>query len=250
MNKDVLRCGIGVGTILILYMLIVFLIPFKKTPVFWVSFSFTLIAFGIAVISVYIAFIKNSDVRSRFFGFPVARIGIIYGIVQLIVGLLLMGVGPWVPSWIAVLLCAIMLGVVVISLIGTETVVDTIRILDDKQQNNLTFMHSLQLKINQMAGVCDEPSLKKLVDEIRYSDPVSGDSLRDIEAELSVAIDKLQVVVVEGNREVVNQLCGKITGILEERNRLCKMNKHQTIRATQLKRSPVNGKTLRRSTKR
>ena len=99
MKKDTMRGIAGLGVLLILYILIAFLIPFAKTATYWVSFVFTLIAFCVVAASIYIAFVKNPDAKSRFYGFPIARIGIIYGIAQLVAGLLLMALGKWVPVW-------------------------------------------------------------------------------------------------------------------------------------------------------
>ena len=65
MKKDTFRWIIGLGVLLVLYILVAFLIPFVHTATFWVSFVFTLIAFGVVVASFYIAFIQNPDAKSR-----------------------------------------------------------------------------------------------------------------------------------------------------------------------------------------
>ena len=93
-----IRWGIGLGVVLVLYILIAFLIPFAHTATFWVSFLFTLIAFGVVAASIYIAFIKDPDAKSRFYGFPIAKIGVIYGVVQLVTGLVFMALAAWVPG--------------------------------------------------------------------------------------------------------------------------------------------------------
>ena len=72
MKKDAVRGVVVLGVLLVLYILIAFLIPFVHTATFWVSFVFTLIAFGVVAASIYIAFVKNPDAKSRFYGFPIA----------------------------------------------------------------------------------------------------------------------------------------------------------------------------------
>ena len=81
------------SVLLVFYILLAFLIPFVKTAVFWFSFVFTLIAFGVAAYALYTAFLKKPDARSRFYGFPIARIGVLYCGIQLAVGLLFMALG-------------------------------------------------------------------------------------------------------------------------------------------------------------
>ena len=225
MKKDTIRGIAALGILLILYILIVFLIPFVKTTVFWVSFVFTLIAFGVVAVSLYIAFVKNPDAKSRFYGFPIAKIGVIYGAAQLLVGLLFMALGKWAPVWLAVLVYAIALGAAVIGLISADAVREEIQRQDNKLKKDVSFMRNLQSKVNQMATQCAAPELRQFAEDIRYSDPVSSDALTDIEQELAAAVEELQAAVVDGDSESVAQLCRKASATLAERNRLCKLNK-------------------------
>lgn len=229
MKKDTIRWGIGLGVLLVLYILVAFLIPFVHTPTFWVSFVFTLIAFGVVAAAFYIAFIQNPDAKSKFYGFPIAKIGVIYGLVQLIAGILFMALAVYVPMWVVVLVYAIALGAAVIGLISAEAVVEEIRVQDVKLKKDVTLMRGLQSKLNQMASQCDDPeaatAVRKFAEELRYSDPVSSDALAEIEADLSAAVDELQSAVADGDSAAVKQLCRKAAALLAERNRLCKLNK-------------------------
>lgn len=230
MKKDTIRGIAALGILLILYILIAFLIPFVKTAVFWVSFVFTLIAFGVVAASIYIAFIRNPSAKSKFYGFPIAKIGVMYGAAQLVAGLTFMALGLWIPVWAAVLVYAIALGAAVIGLISADAVVEEIHNQDGKLQKNVALMRALQSKLNQMAPQCDDPdaasAVKKFAEELRYSDPVSSDALAEIERDLSAAVDELQSAVIDGDSTAVRQLCRKASAILAERNRLCKLNKH------------------------
>lgn len=230
MKKDTIRGIAALGILLILYILIAFLIPFVKTAVFWVSFVFTLIAFGVVAASIYIAFIRNPEAKSKFYGFPIAKIGVMYGAAQLLAGLTFMALGLWIPVWAAVLVYAILLGAAVIGLISADAVVEEIHNQDGKLQKNVALMRALQSKLNQMAPQCDDPdaasAVKKFAEELRYSDPVSSDALAEIERDLSAAVDELQSAVIDGDSAAVKQLCRKASAILSERNRLCKLNKH------------------------
>lgn len=225
MKKNTIRGAIGLGVLLVLYILVAFLMPFSHTAVFWTSFVFTLIAFGVVAVSVYIAFVRKSDVKSRFYGFPVAKIGVIYGVAQFVLGFVFMALGAWIPVWVAVLVCTIVLGAVVIGLISAEAVVDEINVQDEKLKKNVTFMRDLQSKVNQMASQSDSPVVKHFAEEIRYSDPVSSNALTEIERELSAAVDELQSAIVDGDTENIPILARKASASLAERNRLCKLNK-------------------------
>lgn len=225
MKKDIVRSTICLGVLLVLYILLAFLIPFAKTAVFWISFVFTLVAFAVTGWSLYTAFLKKPDATSRFYGFPIARIGVIYGGGQLAASLLLMSLGKWMPAWLAVLVYAAMLGAAVIGLVSADAVVETIHTQDRKLKEDVAFMRSLQSKANQMAAQCSLPEVQQFCENVRYSDPVSSEALAEIERDLSAAVDDLQSAVVDGDTEVIAQLARKADGLLSERNRLCKLNK-------------------------
>ena len=225
MKKDTIRWVVGLGVLLVLYILVAFLIPFVHTATFWVSFVFTLVAFGVVAASMYIAFVKNPDARSRFYGFPIAKIGVIYGAVQLIAGIIFMALAAYAPVWAAVLVYAIALGAAVIGLISAEAVVSEIHAQDNKLKKDVSLMRSLQSKVNQIAAQSENADVKALADEFRYSDPVSNDAIADAEADLAAVVDELQSAYVDGDGEAVAKLCRKASALLAERNRLCKLNK-------------------------
>ena len=226
MKKDFVRSAICLGVLLVLYILLAFLIPFVKTAVFWISFVFTLVAFAVTGWTLYTAFLKKPDARSRFYGFPIARIGVLYGGVQLAVGLLFMALGKWIPVWLAVLVYAAMLGAAVIGLVSADAVVETIHTQDQKLKKDVTFMRSLQSKANQMAAQCSLPEVQQFCENVRYSDPVSSEDLAESERDLSAAVDDLQAAIVDGDNGVISQLAQKADTLLSERNRVCKLNKN------------------------
>ena len=225
MKKDTMRGIIGLGVLLVLYILIAFLIPFVHTATFWVSFVFTLIAFAVVAASMYIAFIKNPDAKSKFYGFPIAKIGAIYGLVQLIAGFIFMALSQWAPAWAAILVYAIALGAAVIGLISAEAVVSEIQVQDVKLKKDVSLMRSLQSKVNQIAAQSENAEINALADEFRYSDPVSNNAIADAETDLAAAVDELQSAYVDGDSEAVAKLCRRASALLAERNRLCKLNK-------------------------
>ena len=114
-------------------------------------------------------------------------------------------------------------------MIAADTVVEQIHVQDAKLRGDVRLMRSLQSKLNQLASQCDDPdaasALKKLAEELRYSDPVSSAALTAIEADLSAAVEELQAAVIDADTAAVKHLCPKTSALLEERSRLCKLNK-------------------------
>lgn len=229
MKKNTIRGVIILAICLVLYHLLAFLIPFEKTSVFWLAYGFTLAAFVVVAAAIYLAVYRRPGAKSQFYGFPIARIGVIYGAAQLVLGLVFMAVGGWIAEWIVILIFVFMLGAALIGIISADAVRDDIERQDEVLRENVSLMRSLQSKLNQMAVQCEAPdamaAVQKLSEELRFSDPVSSPALAEVESDLSAAIDELEQAVVDGDTGSVLQLCRKTTALLSERNRLCKLNK-------------------------
>ena len=227
MKKDTIRFGLTVAILLVLYLLVVFLIPFAKTPVFWLSFGYTLAAFAVAGAAFWIAFLRHPGAKSRFYGFPIAKIGAVYWLVQLIAGMLAMALGSWIPVWLAVLVYTAVLGAATIGLIAADAVADEIHAQDDKLKKNVTVMRTLRSQVSQLD--CTDPeaaaAVKKFAEELHYSDPVSSPALEEAERDLSAAVANLQSAVMDNDTPAIKQLCRTASRLLTERNRLCKLNK-------------------------
>ena len=95
MKKDTIRAILVAVIILAIYNLIAFAVPFAHTAAFWISYGFTLVALVVAGGAVYHAVMKDPKIKSRFYGFPIARIGVIYGLIQVAVSLVAMAAGEW-----------------------------------------------------------------------------------------------------------------------------------------------------------
>jgi membrane glycosyltransferase len=228
MNKSLLRLLAGAAVLLGAYHVVVFLIPFLRTPMFWTCYGFTLAAVAVMVAALYIGFVRKPDAKSRFFGFPIARIGVLYGAVQLVLGLVGMSVAKWFLAWPAVILFSLVLSVALISLITAGSVTEEIARQDDRLQDSQLFMRGLQARVSRLVLRCEEESaaqaVKVFAEELRFSDPVSAPALAEAEAELAAAVDALEAAVAE-NADTVRALCRKAQQMLDERNRLCKLSK-------------------------
>lgn len=225
MKKGTLRFLVITLVVLIAYNFAVFMIPCLKTPTFWISWGFTLLAFLIAGVAIYNSLLKNPDAKSRFYGFPIARLGAIYLVAQVALGGVCMALGHIFPWWVPTVFFSIGLALTVIGLVSAEAVVDEIKTQDVKLKQDVSLMRALQSKISQIAAQSDDGAIRALAEELRYSDPVSADAIADAEADLAAAVDALQAAFVDGDSEAVKQLCRKASALLAERNRLCKLNK-------------------------
>ena len=226
MKKNTVRTAVVWMILLAVYHVIVFAVPFTHNGAFWLSYVFALAAFAVLGAATYLGEIKGEGVKSKFYGFPILRLGAVYFAVQIVLSLIVMAVAV-VKIWVALVVYVILLGAAAIGLIAADAMREEIQRQDVKLKKDVSFMRNLQSKVCQMATQCDAPELKRFAEDIRYSDPVSSDALGDIEQELAAAVEELQAAVVDGDGESVAQLCRKASATLAERNRLCKLGKNR-----------------------
>ena len=232
MSKNRIRFYVSLAIVFAVFSVISFAVPFTHNAVFWLSYVFAAVAALVQLYSYPKAFdFEGHDVRSKFYGFPLARLTTIYLIAQLALSLLFMIVGNFVqvPSWIPVVLYVILLGVFAIGFIAADSMKEEVERQDTAHKARVDTMRALQSKSVFIASQCDDAetkkALNKLAESFRFSDPVSSDALNDIEASLNALVDELQSAVLEKDNAAAKTLCAKVEAMLADRNRMCKLNK-------------------------
>lgn len=229
MKKNALRLGILLAVVLVIFSVVTFAVPFAKNAVFWISYYFGVIAVVAQSYTLYQTFFKQKQAKSRFYGFPILRIGLIYMVAQLIASLIFMALAPIAPIWLPVVVDIVLLGVAVIGLIAADVTKDEIQRQEQAVKKDTAPMRELQSKVRMLVSQCEEPQLKadvsRLSEALQYSDPVSSEALREIEQELREYIGELQKAVSEQQVPAARTLCQRTMDVLAERNRLCKLNK-------------------------
>lgn len=228
-NKNTMRGYIILGVALAAWLVIVLAVPFVKNTAYWLSFAFTVIAFAAQLYVFKISFRNGESTRSKFYGFPIARIGVVYLAVQLVLGLLVMALAKWIPAWAGAVVFVVVLAVAAVGCIAADMMRDEVERQDVQLKKDVSAMRAMQSKANALVNQCDAPELKneleKLAEDFRFSDPVSSEALADIEASLSACLDELQRSLTDGDMESAAVLCRRAKAALSERNRLCKLNK-------------------------
>ena len=231
LSKNAVRFLIFIGLALLVFNVIAFVVPFAKTGTFWIGYLFGMISILGQIAVMKLAFNGTTTVRSKFYGFPVARIGIIYAVVQVLLSIFVMALAAYIPAWIPVVIFIILFAIDAAGLVASDTVREEVVHQDAKIVEDVKAMRNLQSKMNMLVSQSDcneevKSALSSLAEEIKYSDPVSGKATKELEQELLFDIEELQKVVVDGDNESALKICKKTMGILAERNRLCKLNKN------------------------
>ncbi len=232
MSKNRIRFYVSLAIVFAVFSVIAFAVPFRHNAVFWLSYAFAAVAAAVQLYSYPKAFdFEGHDVRSKFYGFPLARITTVYLIVQLALSLIFMILGKFaeIKTWIPVVLYALLLGAFAVGFIAADSMKEEVERQDTVHKARVDTMRALQSKAVFVASQCDDAetkkALNKLAESFRYSDPVSSDALNDIEATLGALVDELQSAVLEKDNAAAQTLCAKVEAALADRNRMCRLNK-------------------------
>jgi hypothetical protein len=197
--------------------------------VFWIAYLFAVVAIVYQIYIFKVSFSGEGDVKSKFYGIPIANVGIVYLIAQLTVSLLEMILALWMPFWVALILDVVITAIAIVGCIAADVMRDEIVRQDESLKKNVTNMRSLQSMTASLAGQITNPDIKKVVqnlaEEFKYSDPVSSEQTLDIEAELREQALELQKALIDGDDQSGKELANKMLANLKERNRLCGLSK-------------------------
>lgn len=219
-NKSMAYAALAIA--FVLFNVIAFAVPTAKTATFWIAYVFTAAAFASQIAIWKFAFKGANTLKSKFLGIPLISVGITYLIVQIITFAVFMAL-PLMASWIAIVVCALILGISAICLIGTETGREEINRVEEKVEKKVFYIKSLQVDVEMLASAerdaDTKTALTKLAEKIRFSDPISNEVLAELEAEITAKVKELKTA--ENKVEIITVLDSLIT----ERNKKAKLLK-------------------------
>ena len=206
----------------VLLNVIAFAVPRVKTATFWIAYVFTAVAFASQIVIWKFAFKGAVSLKSKFLGIPLISVGTTYLIIQIIAFAVFMAL-PLTASWITIVVCALILGISAICLIGTETGREEVGRVEEMVEKKVFYIKSLQVDIEMLASTETDDDTKmaltKLADKIRFSDPMSNEALANLEAEISAKVKELKTA--ENKSAIITVLDSLIT----ERNKKAKLLK-------------------------
>lgn len=222
MKKNSTKGYLILGTLFLLVSIIAFVVPTVKTTAFWVAYAFTTIAF-VAQIGIWkIALGKEDTLKSKFLGFPVVHVGIVYLIIQILAFAIFM-FAPTLPTWSTIVVCSCIAGISAVCMIAADTGRGEIERVEVKVQRKVFYIKSLQVDVEMLADAEQDTDTKKaleqLAEKIRFSDPMSSEQLSALESSIAFKVDALKIAA--NKMELISEL----NSLLIERNKKCKLLK-------------------------
>lgn len=223
------RTTIAIIAVAIAFGLASFIIPFEKNTTFWSAFLFGMISILAQLYFFKSAFEGSSSAKSRVYGYPIARIGVLYSSAQLIISFAQMGLSTYLPFWAGFTLDIVILILALIGCLGTETARSAVASLDATEAQQTTKMAHIVLITESLAAANKDLGLKheltELVDKARFSDPVSSSNTADIEDEIEKTLNELKRMLDAGETKRTHKLREQSLSEIENRNRICRAHK-------------------------
>lgn len=211
------------------YCAISFFPPFEMNAGFWIAFGFGCIA----VLSQFYFFNKSfkegTSARSKFYGYPIARIGVIYLIIQGVLSIGEMALTGMIEPWIFAGVDTVVLVLAALGCISTEVARDEIVRQDTVVSDNTDAMRLMLAQAKGIRDTCKDeavkPELDKLVSALQYSDPISGESTRYLDDSIKSNLDSLSNAVTQNDAEIAMKLASETLLLVSQRNEACKISK-------------------------
>lgn len=227
MRNSKLLGGIILGISLAVYILLTLLIPFEHNNSFWISFSFSVLAFIIGGIFSFLALNTQKNVE-LLFSISLVRNSCIYILVQAIISFLIMLIKV-VPVWLDVIITIVILAGYLILACMTLFAKNTTSDFEEKVKTKTVELRSQCVRISSMQNRVTDDSIKlslgKLYDVLRYSDPMGNEQTALMEQDIMNHITELEQVIVDEKQDKIQELCNQLIHMIQERNQLCKIYK-------------------------
>lgn len=231
MKKNFKYFGITWAVGFILFNSITFLIPnevlgitrFDKAA-FWIAYALITLSFIFQLVTAY-KFVKDDSIEKTFLNIPLLKTAYAAIIVSIAFGLIFM-VFPVLPSWIGAVLCLLIAGYFVIACIKAETAAEIVHDIDTKIKENTEFIRTATVEAQTIYEAATLPEIisavKKVYEALRYSYPMTSDSLSNVENQISENLKSLKNAVANNDTEKVVTLSDKLILLIKERNAKCK----------------------------
>lgn len=196
----------------------------KIDSTFWVAYAFITVALVGQLCCAYLAF-KAGNLKKMFYNLPLITVSYTGLVIMLIVGTAAMMI-PNLPSWIGAVVCVLVLAFTAIAVVKANGASEAVERIDEKVKTQTSFIRNLTADAESvLARAKSEPvkaECKKVYEAVRYSDPMSNESLSVIESKITLKVDEFSSAVGADDTEKAKEIADEIVILVGDRNKKCK----------------------------
>ncbi|MDR0861472.1 MAG: hypothetical protein LBN30_01650 [Oscillospiraceae bacterium] len=225
LTKNKIASLIAVVVILAVFNVIAFAAPFTRGGTFWAGYAFSIVAL-ILTAGVGFYALGREGLKSKFYGVSLVYVARAYLVVQIILGFVFMAIAA-IPAWVAVIVGVLLLGGCVVGLIAVDLGKGEIERIDEKVREKVFAWKSLVADIEMIAQSTPEYAkyIKPVVEDIKYSDPMSNPQLAEHEDAIKDNIIRLESAARDNDEAQISELCVTLQRQIRDRNTRVKLLK-------------------------
>lgn len=198
----------------------------KYSPSFWIGYAIITVAFLGQLACAWKAF-GTDKLQKFFYNIPLIRISYAGLVATFVFGGLCMFLSLlW--GWVAGIVCLIVVGITVLSVLKAGTAGEIVGEIDDKIKSETHFIKLYTIKAAELEAYAKtetaKAETKKIAEAFRYSDPMSTEELKAAEVRIELAFEKFENTVKLGSDEV-SALSEELERLIKARNNECKLYK-------------------------
>lgn len=232
MNKNFKYYALIWTILLLVFNVVCFVTPSEAAGMskfggaFWAGYICITVAFVGQLVCAYFA-LKAEDKTKLFYSIPIISISYTGLVLTIIFGGLCMAI-PDLPNWVGIILCLLILAFTAIAVIKASWAADAVENIDTKIEAKTQFVKSLRTDAESLLCRITTPEAKeacrKVVEAVRYSDPMSNDALASVEEQIKLKFGELSNAVAIGN-DSIGTIAEELIVLINDRNMKCKLLK-------------------------
>ena len=199
----------------------------KFTGTFWSGYIFITLAFIGQLGCAYKVF-QAENLKKLFYNIPLISVSYTGLVVMLIVGIICMAV-PFIPYWVGIIACLLVLAFSAISVIKATATADIISEIDEKIKVQEQLIKLLTADAEHLMSSSKTAELKaaakKVYEAIKYSDPMSNEALADVEGQIQSEFTFFSQAIKSEDLELAKSVEDGLLNLIDARNKKCKVLK-------------------------
>lgn len=198
-----------------------------ENSTFWFVWAFTFIVNYLGVLGC--SYLAKEKTKNDFVNnMPLYFSMYLFSFIYILLGMILMFI-PSVQFTLALILEAIVSILYIVTVLFLYNAISHIKSNDEKQAKKVFYIRNLQTEVDFCLGLVKENENKKLLiqlqEAIRYSDPMSDDSLESTEQQIELLVNRIKNECIVSNEQAIKELVDNLLNLIKYRNEKVKQLK-------------------------
>lgn len=219
-NKGLIPVIVCSCIVAVVYLAVVFAVPFLWTPSYWVAFWFGWASILVAILANLYAVRASAKASGVVYRSSLSAVSIAYLIVATVVTFVFMALG-FVPIWLVVLVQVLLMAICIAVLFGLASAVSHIEDGEAATRYETAFIKNMRMQSEAFEAVAATPeskmAVKRIVEAFRYADPVANPATGAVDQEIAGLMGALQSALQAQDDEACAVLCARIDSAIKQR---------------------------------